>query len=370
MTQEDIVKQFFIERNSSKSTQQNYRMAIKRYTEFNEMTITALLDEADAEEEKGVRWKRSSLKRRLMNFRTHLYSKMSSGSAKLYLQCITTFYRHYEIEMQPLPYMKSRKENVIKHDDIPTKDEIKEAYGYASPLLRAVMLFIASSGCARTETLNLTVGDFMKATNEFSNREDILSRCLQLQASEDAIPVWEVHRQKTDKDYFTFCSVEALHEICSYLLTRKDKLTPKSKLFKIDIKYLNTKFKKLNDLLGGEKCGAWSKFRPHTLRKFNASALINAEENAFTIEEVDAIHGRSKDMTHRAYFLEDPTKLREKYATVIGEVTILTNKKMASEYESMKQQKDLLETKISEQEEKLKSMMEEMKKISNILEVG
>ena len=367
MKQEDIVSQFFVERNSKESTIKNYEMAFKYYTKFNEMSMTALLDEADAEEEKGVRWKRSMLKNRLLNFRTYIYSEVSSSTAKLYFNCIRTFYRHYEIEMQTLPYMKVEKSNVIKHDDIPTKDEIKEAYGYASPLLKAVILFISSSGCARTETLNLRIRDFMKATDEFSDRDDILGRCLELQDVEDAIPIWEVHRQKTDKDYFTFCSTEALQEICRYLLTRKDKLTMDSKLFKIYVQYLNKKFNELNDLMGGESCGAWSKFRPHTLRKFNASTLINAE-NPFTIDEVDAIQGRSKDMTHRTYFLEDPAKLREKYRSCLSEVTILSDV-TASEYQDMKQEKELLESKISEQEQKLKIMMEEMEKISSILNV-
>ena len=369
MKQEDIVKMFFNERNSKASTIKNYGMAFKYYTKYNGMSMQELLDEADREEEKGIRWKRSSLKRRLIDFRTYIYEEVSTSTAKLYFNCIRTFYRHFEIEMQSLPYMKSESNgNVIKHDDIPTRREIGEAYGYASPLLKAVILFISSSGCARTETLNLTVGDFMKATDEFSNREDILDRCMELQEVEDAIPIWEVHRQKTDKEYFTFCSTEALQEICKYLLTRKDKLTEDSKLFKIYYQYLNRKFNQLNKLLGDESCGAWSKFRPHTLRKFNASALINAE-NGFTIEEVDAIQGRSKDMTHRTYFLEDPAKLREKYRSCMGAVTILSDV-TASEYQDMKNEKEMLESKISEQEEKLRKMMEEMEKISNILNVA
>lgn len=367
MKQEDIVAQFFVERNSKESTIKNYEMAFKYYTKFNNLSMSELLDEADEEEEKGIRWKRCSLKKRLIDFRTYIYSEVAVSTAKLYFNCIRTFYRHFEIEMQSLPYMKSQKGNNIKHDDIPTKEEIRKAYGFASPLLKAVILFISSSGCGRTETLNLTIEDFMKATNEFSENEDILGRCLELEDVEDAIPIWEVHRQKTDKDYFTFCSPEATQEICKYLLSRKDELNTQKKLFKIEKKYLNRKFREINELLGGESSGAWTKFRPHMLRKFNASALINAE-TPFTIDEVDAIQGRSKDMTHRTYFLEDPAKLREKYKVCLSAVTILSDV-TAFEYQNMKNQKEELESKISEQEEKLRVMMEEMEKISSILNV-
>ena len=32
-----------------------------------------------------------------------------------------------------------------------------------------------------------------------------------------------------------------------------------------------------------------------------------------SLDKVDALHGREKDMTHIAYFMENPKKLKEKY---------------------------------------------------------
>ena len=367
---EQIIKQFLAERNSKKATRKNYRIALERYSKFCGLSMAELINEADAEEEKGIRMKRRTLKTRLVNFRTALYSEVSPNTAKLYFGLVKSFYMHHEIQIPYLPYMKVEKGVSIKHDDIPSRDDIKKAYEYANPIMKAVMLFICSSGCARTETLNLTIQDFMDATDEFSNEMDVKGRCAELLKMDGIIPIWQVHRQKTDKDYFTYCSSEAVHEICKYLLNRKDELSPSAQLFKIYIQYLNTKFRQLNDMIGGGKCGAWVKLRPHSLRKFNASALINAEENAWTIEEVDAIQGRSKDSTHRAYFLEDPKKLRNKYKLVMHELTILNDGKLLSDFEKVKTEKELLEEKINEQEDKLKSMMEEMKKISSILNVS
>ena len=366
---EQIVENFFIERNSKASTRANYKLAFNHYTRYCGMSMEALLDEADAEEEKGIRMKKRTLKSRLLGFRTEIFSSVGSSTAKLYFNCVKTFYRHYEVEIPHLPYMKVETMNVIKHEDIPTRDEIKTAYDYADGTIKAIMLFICSSGCARTEILNLTISDFMSATDEFSSNGEVLARCEELLGNDSVIPIWEVHRQKTDKDYFTYSSVEATHELCRYLLNRKDVLTMESKLFKIDKQYLNVKFRNINRLLGGKSCGAWAKFRPHTLRKFHASTLINCDENGFTIDEVDAVQGRSKDMTHRTYFLEDPTTLREKYRLIMHELTILSDAKLLEDYEEMKSQKEILQSQIESQEEKLELMMSEMKKLQEVLKV-
>ena len=46
------------------------------------------------------------------------------------------------------------------------------------------------------------------------------------------------------------------------------------------------------------------------IRKFHASSLYN---DGMSIDDVDSLQGRSKDSTHRAYFMEDPLLLKNKY---------------------------------------------------------
>ena len=76
------LEQFFIERNSSKSTQQHYRAAVKIYENLNCQSLDSLIDEADIEEEQGVRWKKRQLKQNLINFRNWLYQNKSEGTAR------------------------------------------------------------------------------------------------------------------------------------------------------------------------------------------------------------------------------------------------------------------------------------------------
>ena len=41
-----------------------------------------------------------------------------------------------------------------------------------------------------------------------------------------------------------------------------------------------------------------------------------------SLEEIDALQGRSKEATHSSYFTEDPTKLKEKYIEHLHCLTI------------------------------------------------
>ena len=63
----------------------------------------------------------------------------------------------------------------IYFKDLPDKEVIREAFQIASSLMKAIILFSCSSGCARTETLSLTIGDYIKALSEYlpNNKRDI-----------------------------------------------------------------------------------------------------------------------------------------------------------------------------------------------------
>jgi ABC-type lipoprotein export system ATPase subunit len=117
----DLLNQFFIEKGSSLSTQRHYCASAKIYEELCGKTITELIHEADEEEEAGIRWKKRKIKTYLINFRNHLYANKSEGTAKQYFTDIKTLYRHFEIELQPLPSFNSKqidKTYVMTYDDI------------------------------------------------------------------------------------------------------------------------------------------------------------------------------------------------------------------------------------------------------------
>ena len=310
-------------RNLSYKTRQGYLNAINVYVSFNKKSFRDLLNEAEREEESGIRWKKRKLKQRLINFRIYLQEKYLVSTAKVYFQRIISLYNHFEIEIHKIPPLSTKSGNIpkpITFEDLPTKGIIRDAVEIANPIMKAIILFMSSSGCARIETLNLTIQDFIDATQEYHNKNNIKDVLNVLKFKDDLVPIFRVRRQKTNKFYFTFCSPEASNQIIQYLLTQEN-LKNTDKLFDINLYYLNKYFMEINDNLNLGKVGTYNKFRSHMLRKFHASSLYNAE-NGLSLEEIDALQGRSKNSNHSSYFMENPYNLKKKYIMALDSIKI------------------------------------------------
>lgn len=322
MNDEEILADFSQTRNLKKISKKTYRHTIKVYTTHQQKTLQELLDEAEQEEEQGTRWKHRTLKKRLIEFRNHLHQEYLDNTAKNHFSRILSIYRHYEIEIHELPPISRnniRLQTPINFKDLPDKDIIKQAAKITTPLMRALILLMSSSGCARREVMNMTIQDYLNATRQYHQTDDIYIAISRMKDRDDIIPMFHIKRQKTNKYYTTFCSPEANSEIINYLLTRKKDLVNDDPLFKMHEVYLNTHFKIINETMGLGKVGSFNRFRSHMLRKFHASQLYN---DGVSLEIVDALQGRGKDSTRSSYFMEDPEKLREVYVKHLNAVTI------------------------------------------------
>ena len=63
-----------------------------------------------------------------------------------------------------------------------------------------------------------------------------------------------------------------------------------------------------------------NRIRSHMLRKFHASRLYN---DGMSIDKIDALQGRAKDNTHKAYFKESPEQLKELYIKHMDSVRLI-----------------------------------------------
>ena len=117
---------------------------------------------------------------------------------------------------------------------------IREAFKIATPLMKAIMLFSCSSGCARTETLSLTIEDYIDALSEYLPKRnmDIFNVIDYLNGIDDVVPTFSILRKKTNKYYLTYCSPEAVNAINAYLLLRDRPITEESPLFQISRTYM------------------------------------------------------------------------------------------------------------------------------------
>ncbi len=162
----EVLEQFFKDKGSSENTMKLYQYAVMHYENLHNKSIEELLEEADMEEEQGIRWKKRSIRRYLIQFRNDLYTSKSENTAKKYMSCIKTLYRHYEIELQPLPSFDSKQ--------ILTKQEIKDAYYEANNVCKCIILMGISTGLSKIDMLNLTVDDFLSAC-KIEEYTDVLS---------------------------------------------------------------------------------------------------------------------------------------------------------------------------------------------------
>ena len=324
MYDEKILDDITKTRNLAFKTKQSYKNALIIYTQFQNKSFHDLLKEAEYEEEIGVRWKKRKLKQRLVDFRIYLHKNYLLSTSKVYFQRILTLYRHYEIEIHGLPPISTKSAKMSKpitFEDLPTKEIIKSAIKISNPIMKAIILFISSSGCARRETLNLTVSDFINATFEYHNTSNINDALSILNNLDFIIPTFRIKRQKTNKFYFTFCSHESSKTIVDYLINERNDLNDDDNLFNLNLYYWNKYFNNINEELHLGKVGEYNRFRSHMLRKFHASSLYN-DDNGLSLSEIDALQGRSKNNTHSAYFMENPNNLKKKYVKILDALLI------------------------------------------------
>lgn len=316
MMSDDLFKSFYSERNIKVSTVKSYRSAIWKYEQFNEMSIDDLIEEAIDEEENGIPLKKRTIKSRLLDFRSFLLdSDLSIATVRTYFSRIKTFYRHFEIELPYLNDISLDGEYLSSYGDLPAKFDIRRACEISSIAFRAVILFISSSGCAKAETLSLTVGDFIRATGDYHDGGSIADVLHSLENRKDIVPTFYLKRIKTNKFYHAFCSPEASHFIVNYLLSRKN-LTWEDKLFDFTDSSLIYNFKKVNDSLDMGFVGRYRFFRSHALRKYHASNI------GLSADYIDALQGRAKTKVHEAYIKTNPKNLKDIYISAMHNLMV------------------------------------------------
>ena len=142
MINQEIIDDFATTRKLSPNTKRRYKRILNRYSKFNNMTLQELLDEADLEEEQRIRRKKRKIKDRLLKFRTLVYDKYMTSTAKSNIDVILTFYRHFEIEIPQLPKVSTKNtiENPpLRYDDLLTKSILRQVVDQSNPLVKAII---------------------------------------------------------------------------------------------------------------------------------------------------------------------------------------------------------------------------------------
>lgn len=321
-------KQFCEERSIKEETIKSYKGTIKRYTQYYQMPLDNLINEAiDEENDPHIKKRERSIRTRLLQFRTHLATEtdLRTGTVLNHIRNLKTIYRHFEVEIPPLPPLQ-KKEKILEttYYDLPTKQQISRAVEIAGIRVGSLILFMASSGTGRTECANMTIRDFTDACNEYTDKEDLKEIIEDLYACiKPIVPTFYLYRQKTKKQYYTFCTPEATDAIINWLKLRMEiaeehgeEISFDDSLWDLTIRQITYHFTTINDELDFGFKGTYRFFRPHTLRKFHASNIGLSQEH------IDLLEGRSRDAVHATYIKTNPAQLKELYMKVMENVTI------------------------------------------------
>lgn len=376
--EDDFFVTFCDAKNLSLASRKKYANALKNYTNFHELTLNELLDEADEDEENQIRPARRKIRTRLINFRTHLINDLGykASTIKTNMICAKAIYRFSGIEVPEIPnaVLTKSPNDSISFEDLPTINDIKTAI--ESTKLnkhKALFLFAACNGAGRTELSNFTFGQFLEGVAPYCNKpetpqdiiDDLDGKCEEL----EAIPVFKMTRQKTGYQYYTPITPECTQFCINYLKSEGLGLKPEDPFFQLSKDGVSTAFKLINEKFNWGKRGLYGFFSSHRVRKFNASAI---EDTNFA----NYIQGRKPDPIKETYFKKDINRIRDEYKkhmhkfTVYAHYDVMINSEAYSQLQNQmadeRVQHDIevkeLRSQVAEERQKRKKEREEYQK--------
>lgn len=358
-----MLKKLFKERNSSPSTQTTYTRSCRYYEKLTQHPIKECLEIAEQEEINNIHWRNTQTRKWILAYREWCYECYNVSTAQLYLTAILTIYRHYELTIPPLPYYStkhSKRTPPINYNDLPDRQLLSECLTISTPLARSIILFMSSSGISRIDVLNLTIQDYLEATSEYHDHNESVKYAIKDMLPQDIIPTFQLKRQKTGTPYITFCSHEATKSINTYLLTRTEILTKDKPLFKINPRYLNSIFERLNGHFMLGKVGNYNRLRPHMLRKYHASQLA---ESGMSTDHINLLQGRvNTGVAHQSYIRIKPETLKEEYIQALPYLVVEDVNKYKTESEQLREENEQLKSR----EDKLMEIMERLDRLEKM----
>lgn len=91
MMNDELFKNFTISCNHAIGTTQSYELSLRKYCIYFDMSLKELLEEAEEDEMKGVKWKHSRLKSKLVEYRHHMFQNYAARTVRKEMNCITFF---------------------------------------------------------------------------------------------------------------------------------------------------------------------------------------------------------------------------------------------------------------------------------------
>lgn len=322
----DLIRTFHLNAGHSKGSIKTYASAFSKYCEFHDMSLSDLLDEALREQESNLPDNKLSLYNRILNFRNFLIENYVGNTVSTTVGKIKTFYRYNRISLPFIPPLNTK--NINRHDRIAfdellTKDEIRLGLSIADDNLSMWILVLLCSGSSRSEAKAMTNEMFFNGTKSYHDSSNFVDALEYLSSHDDVVCTCKLTRAKTDMPHYTFLTPETVKFIAQVKLRAED-FNLSDCLLKNTPDHIGRKFRFINDYLKLGYAGGYRRFRPHMLRKFNATHLNQGsiKSELLDMESIDNLHGRGKGVTRDAYFKDNPDVMKLSYIRCMSNVSL------------------------------------------------
>ena len=374
---DEILNEIFRERNSAINTQKSYQRAVNNFEIYFDQYLGTIITIAEKEEDQGIPWRKSTLRTYLIEFRAYLYNKYKSKTAKLYLTLIISIFRHYEFVIPKLPRFSEDIEVItILPEDIPDREMLQKCLDIAPMVVQTFALFTSSSGMSRRDALNLKVKDYIEATKEYHNSNNIHEAIRKMnEINIDIIPCFrDLIRQKTGVPYYTFCSHEAAGAINNYLLSRRVLIYDETgevigsrdvelndDLFDVSYQWIGDLFDEVNQKLGLGKAGRYNRFTIHMMRRYHATQLHAA---GMSEDRINLLQGRTpKSVIHESYIRVKAEDLKEEYIECLPYLVVTEIDKVRTKLDVEIEKSNKLEHELQVKTNEMDSLKEDMSKM-------
>jgi len=331
-----LLRTFFNSNSYAEKTRRLYTLILNNYKEYQDLSLEELLNEAEEEEDQGVKRRRRRINLRISDWKSQLEEDgKSPHTIRSYINAVTTFYDYYDITP---PKIKNKQGDIGLEQNqgrLLKKDEIKKMVDSGDARARAVIYTLALTGLSQAELRKITIHQLLQAASDVLNR--------QIRTVEDFIDAEDdlnheiltifITRSKVHHRFFTFIPPEATRNIIAYLRERlyseNENLhpTPDGGIF---VKYngepITSHAMREVIVRAGKSAGfqmpkakAYAWWRGHALRKYFISTIKNKTGN---MELAEWLVGHKPRYTDNTYWFKDVEDLKKSYVEALQFLSI------------------------------------------------
>ncbi|MGP8023932.1 MAG: tyrosine-type recombinase/integrase [Methanobacterium sp.] len=386
---DELVKEFF-DRVLSETTKRQYILVFKNYSNWRGQLPSEFIEEADIEQNKGIKLKKRKIKRDLIDYINFLKDEgKTQNTVSTYLKCVKALYRDNDIVLPPKLPIAFSKDVLIRNgiEELPTLDDVKILYNAGDLRDKAIILLQLSSGLPASDTRHLTYKDFARAMNlpirnAFNVQKDIDE--LKDKKDDQLIGFWTLNRYKTGILFNTFNSPESTSAILTYIEWRirskrrkiesyEDYLFTSHYNRKLDKIGFNKIYDRLNDKVGFKRRNNNYRFlTSHQLREIFTTTLFR---NRVDKLRVDFLVGHRINQQDSAYFRSNHEDLSRDYLKCLPYLSLENVETKTIESKDVKELKNNYEKRfkakdneIAEMEKKIENMGTLMEKLARELQ--